>query len=116
MTLVLSTDVIDNYSNQKCLNLEDIKFDGRFIFVTDSQINGGGQVFKYDISSYITNDEIYEFNRFLVEQIGGAGTETRTDKFSGCSVLGVNESSVWVYDSGIKQLKYTIPILCGNEV
>jgi hypothetical protein len=61
------TNVIDNDTNETCKNLEDIKYDGKFIFVSDSKINGGGQVFKYDITGYLTNDHVFEnkkiFNR-----------------------------------------------------
>ena len=101
----LYTNVIDNYSNQKCLNLEDIVYDGEFLYISDSQINGGGQVFKYDIRSYTTNDQIYEGNRYLVETIGGAGDIQRINKFDGCSVLGCRPNQLWVYDFGNNSIK-----------
>jgi hypothetical protein len=105
MTLVLSSNLIDNNTEQTCANLEDISFDGTHLFITDSKINGGGQVFKYNIKSYITNDEIFKFDRFLIEQIGGFGSEIKTDKFSGCTVIESNAGQVWVYDSGNRIIK-----------
>lgn len=100
MTMVLSTNVIDNNSDLLCENLEDISFDGKFLYISDSKINGGGQVFKYDIDSYITNDTIFGYDRFLLEPIGGFGGESRSDKFNGCTIVGSNETEVWIYDSG----------------
>jgi len=101
----LYTDVIDNFSNQKCQNLEDITCDGEFLYISDSKINGGGQVFKYDINSYLTNDIIYEGNRYLVETIGGIGDIQRINKFNGCSVLGSRPNELWVYDYGNNSIK-----------
>jgi hypothetical protein len=108
----LYTDIIDNYSNQKCQNLEDISYDGEFLYISDSQINGGGQVFKYDIKAYTTNDDVYnnkdylfESNRYLVETIGGIGDIQRINKFDGCSVLGSRPNELWVYDSGNNSIK-----------
>lgn len=108
----LYTDIIDNYSNQKCQNLEDISYDGQFLYISDSQINGGGQVFKYDISAYTTNDDVYNndnylevANRYLVETIGGIGDIQRINKFDGCSVLGSRPNELWVYDSGNNSIK-----------
>lgn len=62
----LYTDVIDNNSEEKCSSLEDITFDGRYLYVTDSKINSGGQIFKYDVTTYYTNDRTFEGKRFLV--------------------------------------------------
>lgn len=108
----LYTNVIDNYSNQKCQNLEDISYDGEFLYISDSQINGGGQVFKYDISAYTTNDDVYNndnylevANRYLVETIGGIGDIQRINKFDGCSVLGSRPNELWVYDYGNNSIK-----------
>jgi len=99
------TNVIDNYSNETCKNLEDIKYDGKFIFVSDSKINGGGQVFKYDITGYITNDQVFENKKYLIEPIGGTGSVDRVNKFKNCTVLGANNGEVWVYDSGNNVIK-----------
>lgn len=99
------TNVIDNYSNETCKNLEDIKYDGKFLYVSDSKINGGGQVFKYDITGYITNDMVFENKKYLIEPIGGFGSSDRTNKFKNCTVLGANNEEVWVYDSGNNVIK-----------
>jgi hypothetical protein len=99
------TNVIDNYSNETCKNLEDIKYDGKFLFVSDSKINGGGQVFKYDITGYLTNDHVFENKKFLIEPIGGTGSVDRVNKFKNCTVLGANNGEVWVYDSGNNVIK-----------
>jgi hypothetical protein len=105
ITLVLSSDLIDNKTDQKCSSLEDIAFNGTDLYITDSKINGGGQVFKYNIGSYITNDAIFEFKRFLIEQIGGFGSDIKNDKFAGCTVIESDPEQVWVYDSGNKVIK-----------
>lgn len=102
---VLYTDVIDNYSQEKCLNLEDITHDGEFLYITDSKINGTGQIFKYDISSYYTNDLVFQNKAFLIESIGGYGNVDRKNKFNGCSIIGCRYDEVWVYDSGNNAIK-----------
>jgi len=101
----LYTNVIDNYSQETCKNLKDITYDGKYIYVSDSQINGGGQVFRYDINSYYSRDKAFEYKRFLVETIGGYGDPDRVNKFNGCSVLGSNLNDIWVYDSGNNMIK-----------
>lgn len=102
---VLYTDVIDNYSQEKCLNLEDITHNGKYLYITDSKINGTGQIFKYDISSYYTNDAVFQNKIFLVETIGGYGDVDRKNKFNGCSIIGCRNDEVWVYDSGNSSIK-----------
>jgi hypothetical protein len=77
----LYTNVIDNYSQETCKNLEDITFDGEYLFISDSKINGGGQVFRYDVTTYYTNDPMFEGKRFLIEPMGGVGDVTRKNKF-----------------------------------
>jgi len=99
------TNVIDNYTNETCKNLEDIKYDGKFLYVSDSKINGGGQVFKYDITGYLTNDHVFENKKYLIEPIGGSGSEDRMNKFKNCTVLGANNRELWVYDSGNNVIK-----------
>jgi hypothetical protein len=101
----LYTDVIDNYSQETCKNLEDITFDGRYLYVTDSEINGGGQIFKYDVTSYYTNDSVFEGKRFLVEPLGGSGDSNRKNKFNGCTVINSFSDELWVYDSGNNVIK-----------
>ena len=102
---LLYTNVIDNNTQERCINLEDICFDDRYLFISDSTINGGGQVFKYDVTTFYTNDYIFEGNRFLVEPIGGYGDNSKQNKFNGCSILGVSPKQLWVYDSGNKVIK-----------
>jgi hypothetical protein len=102
---ILYTNVIDNYSQERCLNLEDITHNGKFLYITDSKINGTGQLFKYDISSYYTNDAVFENKAFLVETIGGYGDINKKNKFNGCSVVGCRYDEVWVYDSGNNAIK-----------
>lgn len=99
------SDVIDNYSQEKCLNLEDIAYNGKYIYISDSKINGTGQVFKYDVTSYYTNDEAFENKRFLVEGIGGYGTVDSKNKFNKCTTLGCRGNELWVYDSGNNGIK-----------
>jgi len=102
---VLYTNVIDNYSLETCKNLEDLTFDGEHLYITDSKINGGGQVFKYNINTFFTKDLVFEYKRFLVETIGGTGDKNRFNKFNGCSVIGSNQKTIWVYDSGNSIIK-----------
>jgi hypothetical protein len=99
------TNVIDNNTNETCKNLEDIKYDGKFLFVSDSKINGGGQVFKYDITGFLTNDKVFENKKYLIEPIGGSGSENKINKFKNCTVLGANNGEIWVYDSGNNIIK-----------
>ena len=99
------TNVIDNYSNETCKNLEDIKYDGKFLYVSDSKINEGGQVFKYDIEGYITNDAVFENKKYMIKPIGGSNLSDKINKFKNCTVLGVNNKEVWVYDSGNNSIK-----------
>jgi hypothetical protein len=104
-SFTLHVNVIDENTNQTCYNLEDIAFDGRYLYVTDSKINGGGQLFKYDITSYYSKDSVFEWKRFLVETIGGKGELERKNKFNGCTVLGTGNKELWIYDSGNDCLK-----------
>lgn len=99
------TNIIDNNTNEKCENLSDITFDGKFLYVADSKINGGGQVFKYDITGYYTGDLVYENKRYLIKPIGGLGGISNADRFNGATVLGSKENVVLVYDSGNDAIK-----------
>lgn len=101
----LYTNVIDNNTNQKCINLSDIMYDGRYLYITDSQINSGGQVFKYDVTGYYTNDEVFDNKIFLIDQIGGIGSLNKNTKFNGCTVLGYKDDNILVYDSGNGAIK-----------
>jgi hypothetical protein len=101
----LYTNIIDSNTSELCKNLEDITFDGRYMYISDSKINGTGQVFKYDVTSYYTNDAAFESKRFLIEPIGGFGGPERKNKFKGCTVLGSKPNEVWVYDSGNNAIK-----------
>jgi hypothetical protein len=99
-SFVSYSKIIDYNSNEECENLEDITFDGKFLYISDSKINGGGQIFKYDVTSYRTNDKVFSGKKFLIEPIGGYGGTEKKDKFNGCSVLGSKPKELWVYDSG----------------
>jgi hypothetical protein len=99
------TNVIDNYSDEACKNLSDITFDGKYLYISDSKINEGGQVFKYDVTGYYTGDSVFENKRFLIEPIGGSGAVDRRSKFNGCTVLGSKPNEIWVYDSGNSAIK-----------
>jgi len=104
-SITLYTNIIDNYSQEECKNLEDVKFDGRYLYLSDSKINEGGQIFKYDVTQYYTNDEIYNGERYLIEPLGGSGGAERKTKFNGCSILGTKTNELWVYDSGNNVIK-----------
>ena len=99
------TNVVDNNTNEKCENLSDITFDGKFLYVSDSVINKGGQVFKYDITGYYTGDFVYENKRYLIKPIGGLGGISNVDRFNGVSVIGSKENILLVYDSGNNAIK-----------
>ncbi len=103
--IVLYENVIDNNSEEKCQNLSDLTFDGKYLYVTDSQINSGGQVFKYDILSYFTGDLAYEYKRFLIKPVGGIGIAKNKNKFNGCDVIGSKPNLIFVNDSGNKVIK-----------
>jgi hypothetical protein len=103
--IVLYENVIDNNSEEKCQNLSDLTFDGKYLYVTDSQINSGGQVFKYDILSYFTGDMAYEYKRFLIKPIGGLGTSKNKNKFNKCDIIGSKPDLIFVNDSGNKAVK-----------
>lgn len=103
--LVLYENVIDNFSDEKCQHLSDLTFDGKYLFVTDSQINSGGQVFKYDVLSYFTGDLAYEYKRFLIKPIGGFGLAKNKNKFNGCDIIGSKKNLLFVNDSGNKVIK-----------
>ena len=103
--LFIYQQVIDNNTSQKCFNLEDITYDGFNIYVTDSKINDGGQVFKYDVVSHTGNDFVYEDKRYLLEAIGGYGNYLNKNKFKGCSTIGSKEKELWIYDSGNNSIK-----------
>lgn len=105
LDITLYTNVIDNYSSEQCQNLSDLTFDGQYLYVTDSNINGGGQVFKYDVTSYFTGDRAFQFNRFLVKPIGGLGGKNDFNKFKGCTIIGSKPGVVFVADSGNSAIK-----------
>lgn len=99
------TNVIDNFSSEKCQNLSDITYDGKNLFICDSKINGGGQVFKYDVSSYFTGDPAFENRKYLIKPVGGLGGLSNAGKYNGPTVLGSKENTLLVYDSGNKAIK-----------
>jgi hypothetical protein len=103
--IVMYENVIDNNSGEKCQNLSDITFDGNYLFVTDSQINSGGQVFKYDVISYYTGDLAYEYKRFLIKPLGGLGGAKNRNKFNGCDIIGSKPGLIYVNDSRNKVIK-----------
>lgn len=103
--IVMYENVIDNNSGEKCQSLEDITFDGNYLYVTDSQINSGGQVFKYDIISYYTGDLAYEYKRFLIKPLGGLGGAKSRNKFNGCDIIGSKPGIIYVNDSNNKVIK-----------
>lgn len=109
---VLYTNYIDNSTLETYKKLEDITYDGHYLYVTDSQINSGGQVFKYDINSFFTNNPIFDFKKFLIEPIGGIGGYDRYNKFKNCTTLGCKSDELWVFDSGNNCIK----IYDGNFV
>lgn len=97
---VLYTNYIDNDSQETFKKLEDITYDGMHLFISDSKINGGGQVFKYDINSFFSKNPIFNYKKYLIEPIGGVGGVDRDNKFNGCTILGSKEGEIWIYDSG----------------
>jgi hypothetical protein len=102
---LLYTNVVDNFSEEKCQNLTDITYDGYFLYVTDSSINSGGQVFKYDIPTYNTGDPAFEGNRFLIKPLGGLGGKKDKNKFKGCGVIGSKPGVIFVADNGNGSIK-----------
>jgi hypothetical protein len=102
---VLYTNYIDNNSQETYKQLEDITYDGNHLFISDSKINGGGQVFKYDINSFFSKNPIFNFKKYLMEPIGGIGGVDRDSKFNGCTILGSKDGEVWIYDSGNNGVK-----------
>jgi hypothetical protein len=102
---VLYTNYIDNNSQETYKQLEDITYDGNNLFISDSKINGGGQVFKYDINSFFSKNPIFNFKKYLIEPIGGIGGVDRNSKFNGCTILGSKDGEVWIYDSGNNGVK-----------
>lgn len=102
---LLYTNVIDNFSSERCQNLTDITFDGKYVYVTDSSINKGGQVFKYDVTGFYATDPAYETNRFLVRPLGGLGGKKDATKFKGCGVVGSKEGIIFVADDGNSAIK-----------
>jgi hypothetical protein len=102
---LLYTNVIDNFSDERCQNLTDITFDGQYVYVTDRTINKGGQVFKYDVKGFYVTDPAYEYNRFLVRPLGGLGGKKDSTKFNGCGVIGAKEGIIFVADDGNNAVK-----------
>jgi hypothetical protein len=102
---LLYTDVIDNFSQEKCQNLTDITFDGKYVYVTDSSINQGGQVFKYDVTGFYATDPAYETDRFLVRPLGGLGGKRDSTKFNRCGVIGAKPGIIFVADDGNSAIK-----------
>lgn len=105
LSIVLYTDVIDNNSSEKCEHLTDITSDGQYLYISDDSINKGGQVFRYNINSYVNNDPAYEYKRFLIEPIGGLGGSANVDRFNKPTVLGSKPGAILVYDSGNNVVK-----------
>ena len=103
--VTLYTSVVDNYSELPCLNLQDIAFSGSTVFVTDSEINGGGQLYSYDASGFTDNDTAHLGQRYLKEVFGGTGGSQNTLKFNGAKILGTSPNYVLVDDSGNKVIK-----------
>jgi hypothetical protein len=46
-----------------------------------------------------------KIKKYLIEPIGGTGSVERLNKFKNCTVLGANNSELWVYDSGNNVIK-----------
>ena len=104
-TPLLYSNVIDNASEELCNNLADLTFDGKYLYVTDSKINGGGQVFKYDITGYFTGDVVFEYQRRLIRPIGGLGSKSDNNKFNGCTIVGSKPGRLMVADAGNGAIK-----------
>ena len=102
---LLYTSVIDNFSEEQCQNLTDVTYDGYYLYVTDSTINSGGQVFKYDVPTYNTGDPAFEGNRFLIKPLGGLGGKKDRNKFKGCGVIGSKPGIIFVADNGNGSIK-----------
>jgi len=105
LAITLYTNVIDEYSSELCQNLSDLTYDGKFLYVTDNHINSGGQVFKYDIPSYITHDPVFQYKRFLIRPVGGLGGKKDNNKFKGCGVIGSKSGIILVADDGNNAIK-----------
>ena len=103
--ITLYTSVVDNYSELPCINLQDIAYSGSTVFVSDSAINGGGQVYSYDASGFTNNDTAHLGQRYLKEVFGGIGGSQNTLKFKGAKILGTSPTYVLVDDSGNKSIK-----------
>lgn len=103
--ITLYTDVIDEYSTEKCQNLSDLTYDGKYLYVTDSSINSGGQVFKYDITSYSKGDAAFENKRFLIRPVGGLGGKKDINKFNKCTIIGSKPGVILVADENNNTIK-----------
>ena len=104
-SVTLYTSVVDNYSELPCINLQDIAYSGSTVFISDSAINGGGQVYAYDASGFTNNDTAHLGQRYLKEVIGGIGSSQNTLKFNGAKILGTSPNYVLIDDSGNKVIK-----------
>ncbi len=105
-SFVLYTDLIDDNNNlEKFKKLEDICYDGQYLYISDSEINEGGQVFKYNINSFSTRESVFNYNKYFLEPIGGLGGIDRYSKFNKCTIMGLKSDEIWIYDSGNSCIK-----------
>ena len=100
-SFVLYTNLIDDSNNLETFKqIEDIVYDGQYLYVSDSKVNVGGQIFKYNINSFFSKNSVFNYSKYFLEPIGGFGGTDRYNKFNNCSILGTKPDELWVYDSG----------------
>jgi hypothetical protein len=85
-----------NENTQTFGRIGDICVQGQLLFVTDSVNN---VVLKYDISTYVTNDNAFIPSRILVEVIGAKGKVTDSFKFNTPTLITSSSDRLFVFDS-----------------
>ena len=101
---VFNTTLIDTVSGSiNFLEISDIKcYDNKNLFVVDSAYN---IIVKYDISTFISNENIYQRKPIVKKVVGGVGTLEDRNKFASIRKITSNNNLLVAYDEGNKCFK-----------
>jgi len=101
---VFNTTLIDTVSGSiNYLEISDIKcYDNNNMFVVDSAYN---IIVKYDISTFINNENIYQRKPIIKKVVGGVGALEDRDKFLRLRKITSNNNLLVAYDEGNRCFK-----------
>lgn len=122
---VFNTSFIDPLSGDiKFSKIVDLKYDNKnSLFVVDGLYNN---IYKYDITNFLLNENIYKEKLFVSNYIGGVGGVSEKNKFDGIANIAlngdvliaqdVNNKCFKIYDNNLNWLGTSIFIRIFKEI